>query len=205
MTAALYARVSTRDKGQTIENQLRELRAFAERLGYHIYQEYCDQESGGTAERPHFQRLFLDAHQRRFDVVLFWSLDRFSREGVTETLNHLQRITAAGVQFKSFTEQYLDSTGMFREAIIGFLAAIAKQERVRFSERIKAGQARSSKAPGRPALVDEVVVELRRLRGQGLSFKKIQALTGVPVATMHKYLVEVPTQLINKRPPNPVF
>jgi DNA invertase Pin-like site-specific DNA recombinase len=121
-------------------------------------------------------------------VVLFWSLDRFSREGVTETLNHLQRLTAAGVQFKSFTEQYLDSTGLFREAIIGFLAAIAKQERVRFSERIKAGQARSSKTPGRPALAEDVVVELRRLREQGLSFKKIQVATGVPVATMHKYL-----------------
>jgi DNA invertase Pin-like site-specific DNA recombinase len=188
MTAALYARVSTRDKGQTTENQLRELRAFAERLGYTIYQEYCDQESGGSAERPAFQQLFVDAYQRRFDVVLFWSLDRFSREGVTETLNYLQRLTAVGVQFKSFTEQYLDSTGLFREAIIGFLAAIAKQERVRFSERIKAGQARSSKAPGRPALADEVVAELRRLRGEGLSFKKIQVATGVPVATMHKYL-----------------
>jgi DNA invertase Pin-like site-specific DNA recombinase len=68
------------------------------------------------------------------------------------------------VQFKSFTEQYLDSTGMFREAIIGFLAAIAKQERVRFSERIKAGQARSSIAPGRPALAESIVGELRRLR-----------------------------------------
>lgn len=188
MTAAIYARVSTKDKGQTNENQLRELRAFAERLGYRIYQEYCDQESGGSAERPQFQQLFTDAHQRRFDVVLFWSLDRFSREGVTETLNHLQRLTAAGVQFKSFTEQYLDSTGMFREAIIGFLAAIAKQERVRFSERIKAGQARSDKAPGRPALADDMVAELRRLRGEGLSFKKIQVATGVPVATMHKYL-----------------
>jgi DNA invertase Pin-like site-specific DNA recombinase len=188
MTAALYARVSTKDKGQTNENQLRELRAFAERLGYTLYQEYCDQESGGSVERPQFQQLFHDAHQRRFDVVLFWSLDRFSREGVTETLNHLQRLTAAGVQFKSFTEQYLDSTGIFREAIIGFLAAIAKQERVRFSERIKAGQARSYKAPGRPALTDEVVAELRRLRGEGLSFKKIQVATGVPVATMHKYL-----------------
>lgn len=76
-------------------------------------------------------------------MVVFWSLDCFRREGMTETLNHLQRLTAAGVQFKSFTEQYLDSTGMFREAIIGFLAAIAKQERVRFSERIKASQARS--------------------------------------------------------------
>ena len=90
MTAAIYARVSTRDKGQTNDNQLRELRAFAERLGYTIYKEYCDQESGGTADRAQFQQVLLDAHQRRFDVVLFWSLDRFSREGVTETLNHLQ-------------------------------------------------------------------------------------------------------------------
>ncbi|MDO7875553.1 recombinase family protein [Hymenobacter sp. ASUV-10] len=188
MTAALYARVSTRDKGQTNDNQLHELRAFAERLGYTVYQEYCDQESGGTAERPAFQQLFLDAHQRRFDVVLFWSLDRFSREGVTETLNHLQRLGAAGVQFKSFTEQYLDSTGVFKDAIVAILAAIAKQERVRFSERIKAGQARSSKKPGRPTLDAAKVAELRRLREEGLSFKKIQVATGVPVATMHKYL-----------------
>lgn len=188
MTAAIYARVSTRDKGQTNDNQLLELRAFAERLGFAIYREYCDQESGGTAERPRFQQLFLDAYQRRFDVVLFWSLDRFSREGVTETLNHLQRLNAAGVQFKSFTEQYLDSTGVFKDAIIAILAAIAKQERVRLSERIKAGQARSTKKPGRPALDAAKVAELRRLRGEGLSFKRIQLATGVPVATMHKYL-----------------
>lgn len=104
MTVAIYARVSTKDKGQTNENQLRELRAFTERLGYAIYQEYGDQGSGGSAERPQFQQLFLDAHQRRFDVVLFWSLDHFSREGVTETLKHLQKLQAAEVQFKSFTE-----------------------------------------------------------------------------------------------------
>ena len=117
------------------------------------------------------------------------SLDRFSREGVGETLNHLQRLNAAGVQFKSFTEQYLDSTGVFKDAIIAILAAIAKQERVRFSERIKAGQARSSKKPGRPTLDPAKVAELRRLREEGLSFMKIQVATGVPVATMHKYLV----------------
>ena len=188
MRAAIYARVSTRDKGQTNENQLLELRAFSERLGYSVYREYCDQESGGTAVRPQFQQLLLDAHQRRFDVVLFWSLDRFSREGVTETLNYLQRLHAAGVSFKSFTEQYLDSTGIFRDALIAILAAIAKQERVRLSERIKAGQARSTKKPGRPALAATKLAEVRRLRGEGLSFKKIQLATGVPVATMHKYL-----------------
>ena len=53
-TAVIYARVSTRDKGRTNANQLLELCAFAERLGYPIYKEYCDQESGGTAERPQF-------------------------------------------------------------------------------------------------------------------------------------------------------
>ena len=187
--AAIYARVSTRDKGQTNDNQLLELRGFAERLGFAVSREYCDHESGGTAERPQFQRLLLDAHQRRFDVVLFWSLDRFSREGVTETLNHLQRLNAAGVQFKSFTEQYLDSTGVFKDALIAILAAIAKQERVRLSERIKAGQARSNKKPGRPALAATKLAEVRRLRRQGLSFKQIQLATGVPVGTMHKYLV----------------
>jgi len=65
---------------------------------------------------------------------------------------------------------------------------VTKVKHARFSERIKAGQARSTKAPGRPALADDMVAELRRLRGVGLSFKKIQLATGVPVATMHKYL-----------------
>jgi len=39
------------------------------------------------------------------------------------------------VDYRSFTEQYLDSTGIFKEAVIGILAAVAKQERVRLSER----------------------------------------------------------------------
>ena len=78
---------------------------------------------------------------------------------------------------------------MFLAAIIGFLAAIAKQEQVRFSERIKVGQVRSSKASGRPTLADRVIDELRKLRSEELSFKEIQLATGVPVATMHKYLV----------------
>jgi hypothetical protein len=44
--------------------------------------------------------------------VLFWSLDRFSREGVLETLQYLQTLTSYGVGWKSFTEQYLDSCGI---------------------------------------------------------------------------------------------
>ncbi|GAB3232976.1 recombinase family protein [Hymenobacter seoulensis] len=191
MKAAIYARVSTRDKGQDNENQLRELRAFAERLGYTVYKEYTDQESGGKADRPQFKQLFQDAHQRRFDVVLFWALDRFSREGVTETLNHLQKLSLAGVQFKSYTEQYLDSTGMFRDAIISILATIAKQERVRLGERTKAGLAKAvskGKTLGRPGVDPEKLTQVQRLKATGISNRAIATALEMSPSTVAKYL-----------------
>jgi DNA invertase Pin-like site-specific DNA recombinase len=80
-----------------------------------------DHETGGTSKRQQFQRMFADARARKFDLLLFWSLDRFSREGVSATLNHLERLTAAGVYWRSFTEEYLDSCG-FRSALGSILA-----------------------------------------------------------------------------------
>jgi DNA invertase Pin-like site-specific DNA recombinase len=128
VNAAIYARVSTRDKGQDFTNQLLALREFAAKQGWIIVNEYIDQQSAKDDDRPAFRRMFEDASRRKFDVLLFWSLDRLSREGVLETLQHLQRLTSYDVAWRSFTEQYLDSTGIFREAVIGILAAIAKQE-----------------------------------------------------------------------------
>src|SRR5437870_1040848 len=150
---AIYCRVSTRDKGQDFTNQLLALREFAAKQGWMIYREYVDQVTGSTDDRPAFREMFEAASQRRFDVLLFWSLDRLSREGVLETLQHLQRLTGYGVAWRSFTEQYLDSTGIFREAVISILAVIAKQEKVRISERTLAGLAKArakGRFPGRP-------------------------------------------------------
>jgi DNA invertase Pin-like site-specific DNA recombinase len=139
MRIALYGRVSTKDKGQDTENQLLQLRSFvAGQPGWTIFREYTDQKSGRTAERADFQRMFQDAYEKRFDLCLFWSLDRFSREGATDTLQHLRKLTSYGVQWKSFTEQYIDSAGMFGEVIISLLAVLAKQESVRRSERASA-------------------------------------------------------------------
>ena len=114
--------------------------------------------------------MFDGAFKREFDCVLFWSLDRFSREGTLETLQHLQRLTSYGVAFKSYTEQYLDGTGMFRDAIIGILAALAKQERVRLSERVQAGLARAraeGRIGGRPVVnrkADPDAATIRKLQ-----------------------------------------
>ncbi|GAB3223627.1 hypothetical protein GCM10027346_02830 [Hymenobacter seoulensis] len=109
-------------------------------------------------------------------MVIFWALDRFSREGVVETLNYLQKLSFTGVQFKSFTEQYLDSTGIFKDAIIGILAAIAKQEKVRLSERTKAGMSKvaaAGKHVGRPSLDTEIMTQVKRLKATGISNRAI--------------------------------
>jgi DNA invertase Pin-like site-specific DNA recombinase len=82
--------------------------------------------------------MFADARARKFDLVLFWSLDRLSREGVSATLAHLERLTAAGVGWRSYSEEYLDSTGLFKDAVIAILAVIAMQERIRRLERASA-------------------------------------------------------------------
>lgn len=177
MKTALYARVSTKDKQET-ENQLRQLRQFAATQGWTITAEYVDRVSGKRSDRDQFQNMFEAASRREFDILLFWSLDRLSREGTVETLNHLQRLTAYGVNYRSFTEQYLDSTGIFKEAVIGILAAVAKQERVRLSERTIAGLERARAAGrvgGRPRIEDDFkkVKALRRLREEGKSIRQI--------------------------------
>jgi DNA invertase Pin-like site-specific DNA recombinase len=148
MNVALYPRVSTRDKGQDVENQLRQLREFCTKQSWTIVREYADQASGKRSDREQFQQTFADASRREFDCVLFWSLHRFSREGVYETLQHLQRLTSYGVGYRSFTEAYLDSCGMFNDAVISILATIAKPERIRLSERTVAGL-EPAKAQGR--------------------------------------------------------
>jgi len=98
-----------------------------------------DHETGTTNERAEFQAMFRDASQRKFDVLLFWALDRLSREGVLETLQHSSRLTACGVGYRSFTEQYFDSCGAFKDAVMAIIATVAKQERVRISQRVRAG------------------------------------------------------------------
>ncbi len=186
-TVAIYARVSTKDRGQETENQLVQLRGFAASQGWTVFAEFVDHESGSHDDRPHFKQMFKDASQRKFDVLLFWSLDRLSREGVLETLQHLQRLTGYGVGYRSFTEQYLDSCGIFKDAVIGILAVIAKQERIRISERTKAGLARArakGKILGRPRVMVEAA-EVTRLRSAGHSFAAIAKELGVSVGKAH--------------------
>lgn len=140
--AAVYVRVSTRDKGQSVENQRPVLEELARSKGYRVIKIYEDQETGGPL-RPGFRQMLTDAEAHKFDVVLFWSLDRFTREGSYPTLEYLNRLAGWGVGYCSHQEQYLDTMGPFKDAVIAILGAIAKQEKERISERVKAGLVRA--------------------------------------------------------------
>jgi len=194
MRAAIYARVSTKDGRQDTDNQLRQLRAFAATQGWAVVHEYVDRASGKRGDREQFQRMFAAASRREFDCLLFWSLDRLSWEGTAQTLSHLERLNGYGVNYRSFTEQYLDSTGMFKEAVIGILAAVAKQERVRLSERTIAGLERAKaqgRIGGRPKAEDSepwLVANIARLRSHGHSIRAIAAEVGKSANTVIRLL-----------------
>jgi DNA invertase Pin-like site-specific DNA recombinase len=146
MRVAIYARVSTDDKGQDPENQLRELRAWATNSGNKISREYVDYESGrkGADKRKQFAALFDDAAKRKFDLVLFWALDRFSREGMAQTIIHLQRLSCYGVAFHSYTEAHLATDNeLVRNVLLALLSSLAKVEAQKIGERTKAGMARA--------------------------------------------------------------
>src|SRR5262245_58748018 len=180
MKVAIYTRVSGKSNRQETANQSIQLTEFCQRQGWD-YVEYTDRMSGTKADRTAFQELFEDARLKRFDLVLFWALDRLSREGVTETLNYLKVLDSYDVAWKSFTESYLDSTGMFKEAVIAILASVAKQEHARLSERVVAGLRRAKregKQLGRP----KVIIDREKIKaayGRGLSLRQIGEEFGI--------------------------
>src|SRR6516164_3317061 len=180
MRVAIYTRVSGKSNRQDAANQSLQLIEYCQRQGWD-YVEYTDRMSGTRADRAAFVRMFEDARLRRFDLVLFWAPDRFSREGTLKTLEYLQRLDTYGVAWKSFTEQYLDSTGMFRDAVIAILATIAKQEHARLSERVVAGL-RRAKREGKVLGRKRIILDrekIRTLYAAGQSVRTIAATLGV--------------------------
>jgi DNA invertase Pin-like site-specific DNA recombinase len=191
MRVAIYARVSTKDKGQDPANQLHQLREFAERHGS-IYRVYTDQESGGKAGRSAFQQLLLEAYQQQFDLVVFWRLDRFSREGALATLRYLKELKDHGVNYKSFTEPYLDSLGPFGDVIVSMLATIAAQDLIKISENTKAALAKKKAAGvqlGAPAKSAAVIAQVRALKAGGASNQAIARALAMSPSTVAKYLL----------------
>ena len=140
MRAVIYARVSTDSSRQDVDNQLAPLKKFGESLNFQMVREFIDYASGGDSNRPEFQNMLNGAKKKEFDIILVWSLDRFSREGILNTLSYLKILKQHNVSLKSLQEGWLDTRDSgLSELLLAIFSWVAQQERQRISERIKAG------------------------------------------------------------------
>lgn len=188
----IYARVSVVDS--EVENQLVQLRQYAAAQNWQIVEEVVDVASGSKSdkERPGLAKVFLYAHQRKFDTLLIWALDRLTREGSRETIRYLTQLESLDIRWVSYTEPFLSTIGPFSDCIVTLLAALAKQERLRISERTKAGMARAAacgKQIGRPKTSTKIIQRAKELRAGRLSYAQIGAELGLSRSRAHQLCV----------------
>jgi DNA invertase Pin-like site-specific DNA recombinase len=187
---ALYARVSTRDKGQDNENQLIALREFCAKQGWVIVHEYVDRVTGKYSDREQFKEMLIAASRCHFDALVTWALDRLSREGVAQTFEHIKTLLGYGVQYISYTESHFRTTGPAGELMIAIAAWIAQQERVRLSERTIAGLEKArhqGRIGGRPRLLvnrDKVI----QMDADGMTTREIGEELGISAASVCRIL-----------------
>jgi DNA invertase Pin-like site-specific DNA recombinase len=175
---------------QDPEVQIRQLRSFAATQGWKVTAEYVDRETGAKAERTQFQGMMNDAAKRAFDVLLFWSVDRFSREGVLPVLTHMKRLSDYGIKYRSFEEPYIDTTHEFGDLLAAFAAKLAELERKRIRARVKAGLevARAKgKTLGRPRVVVDRA-KVWALKDAGRSIRDIANMMNLSHGTVQRAL-----------------
>jgi DNA invertase Pin-like site-specific DNA recombinase len=196
-TVALYLRVSTGD--QTVDNQRRELTAAAERRGWRIVAEFCDDGISGAKgrdQRPAFDRLCKAMVRREFDVVAAWSVDRLGRS-LQDLVAFLGEVHAAGVGLY-LDRQGLDTSTPAGKALFQMLGVFAEFERAIIQERIRAGIARarakgtkSGKAIGRPRISADTIAAVRASLETGNGIRKVARLVGVGNETVHRIAREM--------------
>ncbi len=188
MKIALYSRVSTHD--QSVEMQLSDLRRYCEERRFKIFREYNDEGiSGAKDKRPALDELMADARKRRFDGVICWRFDRFARS-TKHLITALEEFRHLGIEFISYQEN-IDTSSPLGKAIFTIVSAIAELERNIIVERVKAGIRRAKengKRLGRPKTLNLNVEELKKMRDEGLSFKKIGDKVKACPATIYQLL-----------------
>ena len=192
MKCIIYSRISTNE--QDTENQTRLLIEYAERQGWEIMEVIAEEAvSGGVSVfvRKESARVLRLARQRRFDVLLTFACDRITRNGATELLMFLQKLSEFKVKFVSYTEEYISSLGDYAPIVLSVLGVLGKMEKQKISLRTKAALANlkaKGKKLGRPTDVVANLEQLRELRQRGHSLSEISKITGVSKTRVHRLL-----------------
>lgn len=190
---ALYARVST--TGQTIENQLRELQAAAERHGWNVVSTFKDEGVSGAKgreKRPGLDAMLKAVARREIDMVAAWSVDRLGRS-LPDLLAVLGEVHGKGCDLY-LHQQGIDTRTPGGRALFQMMGVFAEFERAMIVERVKSGLERA-KAQGkrlgrRPKDDPDLIAEVKRLRAQGVGINKIARQVGVGTSYVQRVVAE---------------
>ena len=138
MTAVIYARYSSdNQREESIEGQLRECTAFADKNGITVLRHYIDRAvSAKTDNRPEFQNMIKDSGQKLFDMIIVWKLDRFARNRY-DSARYKAQLKKNGVKVVSAIEVISDGAeGIILESM---LEGFAEYYSVDLSEKVVRG------------------------------------------------------------------
>ena len=189
---AIYTRVST--DGQTVDNQLMELQAVADRHGWEVVEVFSDNGisgANGREKRAAFDALCKGAVRRDFDVIMAWSVDRLGRS-LQHLVTFLGKIHSKGVDLY-LHQQGIDTTTPAGKAMFQMCGVFAEFERAMIQERVKAGLARAraqGKTLGRPKVKGSVEKAVLSARAKGTGKRKISKQLGIGVSTVNRILAE---------------
>jgi DNA invertase Pin-like site-specific DNA recombinase len=190
--AALYARVST-DR-QTTDNQLNELRAVAERMGWEVVSEYVDRGISGAKgrdQRPQFDAMLTAVTRREVDIIAAWSVDRLGRS-LQHLVSFLDELQGKRVDLY-LHQQGIDTTTAGGKALFQMCGVFAEFERTMIQERVLAGLKRAraaGKRLGRPMVGPIIEAKVRALRRKGKGMIAIAKAVGCGVGTVQRIVAQ---------------
>src|SRR6201746_2691572 len=191
---AIYLRVSTTK--QDTDNQLRELEGVAERSGWDVVRIYEDAGISGAKgrdQRPGLDSLMKAVNNKRFDMLLVWSVDRLGRS-LTDLLGILQNLQEKGVDL-FLHQQGLDTSTSAGKAMFQMLGVFAEFERGIIRERVNAGLARpraNGTKLGRRRVQPSVEARILKLKAAGDGILKIGHKLGIGTSVVQRVFKQVP-------------
>ena len=192
---ALYCRVSTSTKDQTTENQLRELTAYCDRMGYEVVKVYEDEISGAKTreKRPAYNELCKDAFLKKFDVVIAWDVSRFGRS-LKEFVSFLGDMDDKGIGVVA-VKNGLDTSSSTGKMMMKMIGVMEEWNREMLVERTKSGLARTranGTKLGRKKITNpKMTAQIISLRNENKSIRAIATEVGVSTATIQRELRKV--------------
>lgn len=203
MIVALYARVSTDDKGQDPQTQMDIIRQTAQARGYEVYGEYVDHASGKDPNRPQWKSVMELARLGRLDGIMALRVDRVMRSvtHLSTTIDNLALYKRAdgnvGVAL-IFNDFELDPQNPNSKLVVNMLGAIAEWERSIISARTREGLAQRKKngvVLGKKRRDDIPIHKIALMRLGGDSWNGISKTLNIPRTTLLDRRAEIESEV----------